>query len=206
MVRALQAPELIPRCRLCIAHAGSADELALPSLLASLAPKLDLDAFLCSRGSRRLPLLWELPTSPKCHLCSGSHPAPPLSSIDTLRPPRACCPKLASPLCAPPELVLAGPWPLSSPLAAFDARAAPPPPPLDEDDSLRTCFTKVEAEATTLRARVEWLEHKAVKRDELLSALLAATRLGNADLRHSCLGSPPPLRRALLFCSTSLPG
>ncbi|KAK3145446.1 hypothetical protein QOZ80_3BG0252950 [Eleusine coracana subsp. coracana] len=51
----------------------------------------------------------------------------------------------------------------------------------DEAASLRSRLAEAEAEAAALRARVERLEHEAAERDELLTALLAATR--SADLR-----------------------
>ncbi|KAL6638655.1 hypothetical protein ACP70R_023766 [Stipagrostis hirtigluma subsp. patula] len=54
----------------------------------------------------------------------------------------------------------------------------------DEAAALRARLAEAEAEAAALRARVERLEREAAERDELLNALLAATRAGgDADLR-----------------------
>lgn len=58
--------------------------------------------------------------------------------------------------------------------------------------ALRALFAEAEVEATVLWARVERLEREATERDELLSALLAATRPGDAYLHCSFL-RPPPL-------------
>jgi hypothetical protein len=52
----------------------------------------------------------------------------------------------------------------------------------DEAVALRTRLAEAEAEAAALRARAERLEREAAERDELLTALLAATR-DAADLR-----------------------
>lgn len=55
----------------------------------------------------------------------------------------------------------------------------------DEAASLRSRLAEAEAEAAALRARVERLEREAAERDELLTALLAATRSAedSTDLR-----------------------
>ncbi|XP_062213056.1 uncharacterized protein LOC133913804 [Phragmites australis] len=56
----------------------------------------------------------------------------------------------------------------------------------DEAASLRARLAEAEAEAAALRARVERLECEAAERDDLLTALLAATRSGgDAELRAS---------------------
>ncbi|TVU44205.1 hypothetical protein EJB05_03640, partial [Eragrostis curvula] len=67
----------------------------------------------------------------------------------------------------------------------------------DEAASLRSRLAEAEAEAAALRARVERLEREAAERDELLTALLAATRSGeDADLRGSEEEQIPDAREA----------
>ncbi|CAL4937152.1 unnamed protein product [Urochloa decumbens] len=51
----------------------------------------------------------------------------------------------------------------------------------DEAASLRARLAEAEADAATLRARVERLEREAAERDELLTALLAATSRGGDE-------------------------
>ncbi|XP_006652036.3 uncharacterized protein LOC102711420 [Oryza brachyantha] len=53
----------------------------------------------------------------------------------------------------------------------------------DEAASLRARLAEAEAEAAALRARVDRLEREAAERDDLINALLAATRAADADLR-----------------------
>uniref|UniRef100_A0A0E0D9P3 Uncharacterized protein n=1 Tax=Oryza meridionalis TaxID=40149 RepID=A0A0E0D9P3_9ORYZ len=53
----------------------------------------------------------------------------------------------------------------------------------DEAASLRARLAEAEADAAALRARVDRLEREAAERDDLINALLAATRAADADLR-----------------------
>lgn len=55
----------------------------------------------------------------------------------------------------------------------------------DEAASLRARLAEAEADAAALRARVDRLEREAAERDDLINALLAATRAADADLRST---------------------
>ncbi|TVU12818.1 hypothetical protein EJB05_46479, partial [Eragrostis curvula] len=62
----------------------------------------------------------------------------------------------------------------------------------DEAASLRSRLAEAEAEAAALRARVERLEREAEERDELLTALLAATRSAEEEHAREAEEDPMP--------------
>lgn len=76
---------------------------------------------------------------------------------------------------------------LRRPPRLLDGQRAPPPRPRHRRHRrgrlLRARLAEAEADAAALRARVDRLEREAAERDDLINALLAATRAADADLR-----------------------